>query len=131
MITLLRSACATIGSSRLGFDPSKIGTHFLRSDAAMEMYLAGVPVYTIMLMGRWSSDSFLRYIWKQVKKFLQDVAKKMLTRRLFQTISDIAPRVVSSEDPWQRNHRDNTETRRNVGCDASRRVQLPTFSLFN
>ena len=59
VITSLRAACATIGSDRLSFEPDKIGTHSLQSGAAMEMYLAGVPVYTIMLIGRWSSDIFL------------------------------------------------------------------------
>jgi hypothetical protein len=43
----------------------------------MKMYLAGVPVYTIMLIGRWSIDAFLRYIQKQGKQFLKDVPTKM------------------------------------------------------
>jgi hypothetical protein len=75
VITLLRSACATIRSACLGFDPSEIGTYSLRSGAAMEMYLAGVPVYTTMLIGRWLSGGFFHYIRKQFKQFLQDVAK--------------------------------------------------------
>ena len=79
VINTLRAACATIRSARLGFEPEEIGTHSLRSGAAMEMYLTGVPVYTIMLLGRWSSDAFLRYIWRQVEQFLKDVAQKMLT----------------------------------------------------
>jgi len=131
VITSLRAACATIGSTRLGFEPDEIGTHSLRSGAAMEMYLAGVPVYTIMLIGRWSSDALLRYIRRQVEQFAKDVAQKMLTHRSFRTIPDIAPRVMSNEDPRQHNHRDNAETRRNIGRDASSRVQLPAFSLFN
>jgi hypothetical protein len=97
----------------------------------MEMYLAGVPVYMIMLIGRWSSDAFLRHIRQQVEEFLKDVAHKMLMHTSFRTIPDVAPRVVSKEDPRQRNHRNNAETRRNIGHDASRRVQLPAFSLFN
>jgi hypothetical protein len=106
--------------------------HSLPTLRRMEMYLEGVvPVYTIMLIGRWSSDAFLHYIWKQVEQLLQDVAKKMLTYRLFWTIPDIVPRVVSNEDPWQRNHCDNTKMRRNIGCNASQWVQLPAFSLFN
>jgi len=131
VITSLRAACATIGSTRLGFEPKEIGTHSLLSGAAMEMYLAAVPVYTIMLIGRWSSDAFLRYIRKQVEQFSKDVAQKMLPHRSFRTIPDIAPRTVSSEDPWQRNHQDNAETRKNIGRNAFRRVQLPAFSLFN
>ena len=79
VITSFRAACATIGSARLGFEPEEIGTHSLRSGAAMEMYLAAVPVYTIMLIGRWSSDNFLLYIRKQVEQFSKDVAQKMLT----------------------------------------------------
>jgi hypothetical protein len=75
VIMSLRAACATIGSARLG--------HSLRSGAVMEMYLAGVPVYTIMLIGRWSSDAFLRYIRRQVEQFSKDVALKMLTHRSF------------------------------------------------
>ena len=50
--------------------PSKdIGLHSIRASGAMAMYLNGVPVYTIMLLGRWSSDAFLRYIRKQVTEF--------------------------------------------------------------
>jgi hypothetical protein len=66
----LRAACATIRSACLGFEPHKIGTHSLCSRAAMEMYLGEIPVYTVMLNGRWSSNAFLCYIRKQVKQFL-------------------------------------------------------------
>ena len=127
----LRAACTAVGSARLGFELHEIGTHSLRSGAAMEIYLAGVPMYTIMLIGRWSSDASLHYIRKQVEQFSKHVVKQMLTFRSFWTVPDIATRVVSNEDPRQRNHRDNAETRRNIGRDASRRVQLPAFSLFN
>jgi hypothetical protein len=65
----LRAAATAIGSARLGFEPKEIGTHSLCLGAAMEMYLVGVPVYTIMLIGRWSSDAFLCYIRKQVEQF--------------------------------------------------------------
>jgi len=47
------------------------------------------------------------------------------------TIPDIAPQVVPNKDPQQRNHRDSAEMRRNIGRDASRRVQRPAFSLLN
>jgi hypothetical protein len=75
----LRAACSTVGSASLGFKPHKIGTHLLCPGAAMEMYLGEIPIYTIMVIGRWSSDAFLRYIQKQVEQFFQNVAKKMLT----------------------------------------------------
>jgi hypothetical protein len=56
----------------------------------MAMYLAGVPVYTIMLLGRWSSDAFLQYIEKQVKEFSKGISKKMLTNDKFFTIPTIS-----------------------------------------
>jgi hypothetical protein len=59
VLAALCAACASIGSGHLGFEPHEMGTHSLRSGAAMEMYLTGVLVYTIMLIGRWSNDAFL------------------------------------------------------------------------
>ena len=58
----LRAAATLIGEDRLGFKIKDIGTHSIRSGSAMAMYLGDVPVYTIMIVGRWSSDAFLRYI---------------------------------------------------------------------
>eukprot|EP00957_Ditylum_brightwellii_P129468 9875625-Ditylum_brightwellii.AAC.1 len=49
--------CTTVqayGKDKLGFKAEDMGTHSKRSGAAMTMYLAGVPVYTIMLIRRWS-----------------------------------------------------------------------------
>jgi hypothetical protein len=53
---------SSYGSACLGFKPHEVGVHSLQSGAAMEMYLGEIPVYTIMLIGRWSSDAFLHYI---------------------------------------------------------------------
>jgi len=86
LLKQLRLAAAAIGKDFLGFHPSDIGLHSARSGAAMAMYLAGVPVYTIMLLGRWSSDAFLRYIRKQVKELSAGVSSKMLTHNNFFTI---------------------------------------------
>ncbi len=124
-------ACATIGSACLGFKAHEISTHSLQSGAVMEMYLAGIPVYTIMLIGRWSSDAFLHNIRKQGEQFSKYVAKQMLTFWLFRTIPDIARCVVSKDNPRQCNHGDNAKTRCNIGCNKSQQVQLPAFSLSN
>jgi hypothetical protein len=35
----LRSACSSHGSTHFGFEPHEVGTHSLRSGAAMKMYL--------------------------------------------------------------------------------------------
>jgi hypothetical protein len=48
-----------VGEDNLVFKASEMGTHSIRSSAAMAMYLANVPVFTIMLISHWSSGSFL------------------------------------------------------------------------
>ena len=55
----LRAAVFDIEEKKLGIKQEEIGTHSLRSGAVMTMHLAEIPVYTIMVMGRWSSDAFL------------------------------------------------------------------------
>ena len=49
----------------------------------MMLYLAREPIYTIMLLGRWSSDAFLTYIEKQVKEFTTGVSTRMLRHDTF------------------------------------------------
>jgi len=59
------------------------------------MYLNGVPVYTIMLLGCWSSDAFLRYIQKQVESFGSGVLSKMIVTSCFLHVSHL----TDLEDP--------------------------------
>jgi len=54
----------------------------------MAMYLAGVPVFSIMLIGRWSSTAFLKYIWKQVQGFSQGVSLKMIEVQSFKHVQN-------------------------------------------
>ena len=112
--TALRVACQEIGLSKLGFTEDEIGTHSIRSGAAMAMYLDDVPVYTIMLIGRWSSDAFLLYIRKQVEQFSHNVSRRMIRNQHFSHVPNFEP-STSRLDPRQRNHRDNLQTRRNMG----------------
>ena len=51
VLVRLRAAAIQYGEARLGFSASRIGTHSLRAGAAMAMFLAGVPVETIQLIG--------------------------------------------------------------------------------
>ncbi len=86
--TKLRVAARLIGKDALGFDASDIGCHSIRSGAAMALYLAKVPVLTIMIIGRWKSDAFLRYIRKQVAMFSHNLTDKMLESEHFFTTPD-------------------------------------------
>ena len=79
----LRDGVTAFGSDRLRIKPNEIGTHSIRSGAAMAMYLGGVPVFAIQIIGRWSSDAFMRYIRKQVEEFTFDVSARMLTIQQF------------------------------------------------
>ena len=102
--TRLQAAAKRIGEDVLGFSHLDIGTHSIRSGGAMAMYLAGVPVFTIMLIGRWSSDAFLRYIRRQVLQFSAGVSKRMVSNQAqdFFTLPEFDP-----EHPRTRAHRNN------------------------
>jgi len=130
MIHALRDAVGVIGEVKLGIKKEDVGTHSIRSGAAMAMYLGEYPIFMIILIGRWSSDAFLRYIRKQVLEFSQNVATRMLSCQNFRHIPDIHMRI-QQDDPRIRNHPDNAETRRDVGGDSHRRVRLPPVSRFN
>ena len=54
----------------------------------MALYLAGVPVFSIMLVGRWSSTAFLKYIRKQVQEFLQGISSKMIEVQSFDHVQN-------------------------------------------
>jgi hypothetical protein len=78
VINSLQDMVGGMGETCLGISKEEIGTHSIRSGAAMAMYLGEFPVYTTMLIGWWSSNAFLCYIQKQVMEFSHDVSKKML-----------------------------------------------------
>jgi hypothetical protein len=76
MINALRDAAPAIGEIKLGIKKEDIGTHLMRSGAAMAMYLGEYPAFLIMLIGCWSSNVFLRYIRKQVMESSQKRGKE-------------------------------------------------------
>jgi hypothetical protein len=142
MVGYLRDAVRAIGEDILNINAEDIGTHSIRSGAAMAMVMGGLPVYMIMLMGRWSSDAFLKYIRKQIEQFSHDVSSKMIKNMCYRYMPeptesttildpDTNPDPNPDRDPRQRNNPNNAETRRNVGGDARRQARLPAFSLYN
>ena len=97
VVNSIRAAVKAYGESKLGFKAEEVGTHSIRSGAAMSMYLGEAPVFTIMMIGRWSSDAFLRYIRKQVEQFSHNVSRRMLRFESFRHIADYAPRTSRLE----------------------------------
>ena len=123
----LRAAATLIGEDRLGFKIKDIGTHSIRSGAAMAMYFNDVPVYTIMIVGRWSSDAFIRYIRRQVEQFSHNVSSRMIKNQHFCHIPTFNP---SSHrlDPRTPNDPNNFVSRVNSGGGSrSSRVMLSRF----
>ena len=102
LLARLRRTAQSLGPDILGFHHKQIGLHSAQSGAAMAMYLSAVPVFTIMLLGRWSSDAFLRYIRKQVQEFSSEVSSKMIQKEEFFIVpTDSTNTTKSSNHPTQ------------------------------
>jgi hypothetical protein len=96
LLSRLRMAATSLGPD---IRINQIGLHSAKSGAAVAMYLTGVPVFTIMLLGHWSSDAFLRYIRKQVQEFSASISSQMIQNEDFYTIP-----LASHDDPRTQNH---------------------------
>jgi hypothetical protein len=88
IINLIRDGVVGIGEAKLGIKRWEVGTHSIRSGAAMAMYLAGVPIFSIMLIGQWSSTVFLNYIRRQVQEFSHGISSKMIEIQSFKHIQN-------------------------------------------
>jgi hypothetical protein len=122
-------AVANLGQEVLGFLPEDVGTHSNRSGGAMGVFLAGTPVYTIMLMGRWSSDAFMQYIRKQVLSLSHGIAAKMLTYKQCYTVPDFV-HTAADGDIRERSNTNLVSTANFNGSHANMRRGLhPTFHL--
>ena len=86
ILATLRAAADSMGEDVLGFTSSEIGCHSIQSACAMALFLAGYAEFTIMLIGRWRSYSFLRYIRKQMQQFYSGISSHMIQREHFFTI---------------------------------------------
>ena len=87
LMTHIKAAVDELGSTALGFTPSQCDTHGVRSSRAMWMHLTGISSYSIMMIGRWSSDAFLLYICRAVQEFFGGISQKMLPRESFFSLS--------------------------------------------
>jgi hypothetical protein len=89
MIQHLRRAATSIGSGTLGYAAHEIGTHSIRSGAAMALVLSHHQAWRIMLAGRWRSSAFLLYIREQVQAFSKGVSDRMIENPDFYHVPDI------------------------------------------
>ena len=129
IVDKIRASATVIGEDVLGCHPSEFGSHSIRSGAAMAMYLNDVPTYTIMLVGRWSSDAFLKYIRRQVQEFTSGVSTRMIQRGSFFNV----PHAYSTshrEDPRTPNCRQSFAGINSIGRNAGFGTPMPPFALF-
>ena len=102
MINEIKFVVSGTGQEILGFTADNVGLHSVHGSLAMLMYLAKEPVYTIILVGRWSSDAFLAYIEKQIKKFTKGVSSQMLQHETFCNIPAFSNRAPLGAAPPRR-----------------------------
>ena len=74
-----------------GYRAEDIGSHSIRSGAAMALFLADESVHKIMILGRWSSDAFLTYIRPQVQEWTSGMSTLMLSNNDFHHCPNILP----------------------------------------
>ena len=122
-LKFLRNYIKSIDYEGLGLHPDDIGLHSLRLSAAMAMYMNNIPVYTIMLLGRWSSDAFLRYIRKQVEQFSANVSRRMIQKPLYHHVPEI-----SRDDPRSHNP---LSAAANAGMGSGFAINRTVFSVWN
>jgi len=79
MAQFLKDSVRKFGSGRLGISPEDIGTHSICSGFAMALVWGGTPVFEVMIIGRWSSDAFVKYIRSQVIEFSKGISQKMIS----------------------------------------------------
>jgi hypothetical protein len=120
-LQLLRSTCAMFGGkSVFGFYLHEIGNRSIRSGAAMALFLKNHSTAKIMILGRWSSDTFLVYIRPQVLEWSNNMSKDMVS---FASFLDVGLyNEASAHDPCTRKRTIYLNGRDSV-------MELPTFHL--
>jgi hypothetical protein len=79
----LRTTARILGHAKTGYLPDDVGTHSIRSGAAMALFLAHEPVVNIQLLGRWSSNAFMDYIRPQEMQWTTGMSTSMTSSTNF------------------------------------------------
>jgi len=80
IFSFLKSVTEKYGAGSTKLSKSDVVTHSIRTTFAMALLLKGMPVYKVMLISPWASDSFLLYIRCQILEFTQGASKNMLQK---------------------------------------------------
>ena len=85
-ITAALKAAVTFLGPQLGFLASEVTTRCLRAAGANALLCANVDPDIISLLGRWTSDQMLRYLFVQAAPLMQDYSRRMLAGGTFTLI---------------------------------------------
>jgi len=65
-----------------------IGTHSNHLAPMVEIFMDNTPVYMIILMGRWSSNAFLKYIRHHILEFSKGMSLRVIRIDILYSIND-------------------------------------------
>lgn len=85
--------------SKLPYDDIDVGSHSIRSGAAMALYMANISTVDIMLLGRWSSDAFMKYLRPHIQEATRGLASKMILLDTYHIAPITANRNREAHDP--------------------------------
>jgi hypothetical protein len=85
-ITAALKAAVTFLGPQLGFLASEVTTRCLRATGANALLCANVDPNIISLLGRWTSDQMLHYLFVQAAPLMQDYSRCMLAGSTFTLI---------------------------------------------
>ena len=127
ILAAFRENAQSIGKDKLGYEKEDIGTHSNRSAAAMAMFMDDTPVCMIMLIGRWSSDAFLKHMRRQMLEFSRGMSSRMIRNDILYSIPE---QRAAHEDPI--NHNPNSfATNLSIAPASHRQNTRPAFSLWH
>ena len=67
------------GTQEFDFSARDIGNKSLRSGAAMEMFMMNYGATRIMILGRWKSTAFLKYIRSQTLEWTDNMSQDLIS----------------------------------------------------
>ena len=105
----LRSGTVSFREERLGFSHKEVDNHSLWYGFSIELLLARVYPETIMIIGWWSRNAFLRYNRIQVRYLSKGISNLVVSTRSFYTIPKAEVIYYNSGQPGVQPHRLNTQ----------------------
>ena len=113
----------------VGIPILKVGTHSLRSVAAMATFLESMPIFLIMMIGRWSNDGFLKQFRKQVLESSRDIYFHVLKNDLHHVLPSPSSTIdnlrIRSMNPFVSNFSSVVITSIQI------QTMRPSFSLYH